>query len=87
MRYTKLNDFYVLDNHTGQKLDQKRTIQTLNKYESCLQHIKMQQFSEHIKKTNKEMEGSTTLDENGVLWRFTNGRWQAGCMIPKEMKK
>ena len=33
MRYSKLNDYYILDNHTGQKLDQKRTIRRLNKYE------------------------------------------------------
>ena len=32
-RYTRLNDYYVIDNYTGQKLDQKRLIQRLNKYE------------------------------------------------------
>ena len=36
-RYTKLNDFYILDTYTGQRLDQKRTIQRLNKYEYELQ--------------------------------------------------
>ena len=34
MRYTPLNDYYILDNYTGQKLDQKRTIRRLNKYEA-----------------------------------------------------
>ena len=38
-RYTKLNDYYILDNHTGQKLDQKRTIRRLNKYEVILDDI------------------------------------------------
>ena len=33
-RYTRLNDYYILDNYTGQKLDQKRTIRRLNKYEA-----------------------------------------------------
>ena len=32
-RYTRLNDYYILDNYTGQKLDQKRLIQRLNRYE------------------------------------------------------
>lgn len=35
-RYTRLNDYYILDNYTGQKLDQKRTIQRLNRYETVL---------------------------------------------------
>ena len=39
-RYTKLNDYYILDNHTGQKLDQKRTIIRLNKYENELNEVK-----------------------------------------------
>lgn len=38
-RYTKLNDYYILDNHTGQKLDQKRAIRRLNKYEVLLNDI------------------------------------------------
>ena len=37
MRYTKLNDYYIIDNYTGQKLNQKQTIQRLNKYETELQ--------------------------------------------------
>ena len=36
-RYTQLNQYYILDNYTGQRLDQKRTIQRLNKYEYELQ--------------------------------------------------
>ena len=36
-RYKRLNEYYILDNYTGQKLDQKRTIQRLNKYEIELQ--------------------------------------------------
>jgi len=41
-----------------------------------------------LKEIFQQLEGTTQLDENGVLWRFTNGRWQAGC-VPglKEMKK
>ena len=35
-RYTKLNDFYILDNYTGQKLNQNQTIRRLNKYDSML---------------------------------------------------
>ena len=33
MRYKRLNDYYIIDQYTGQKLDQKRTIKRLNKYE------------------------------------------------------
>ena len=36
-RYTRLNDFYIIDQYTGQKLDQKRTINRLNRYEHELQ--------------------------------------------------
>ena len=32
-RYTQLNQYYILDKYTGQKLDMKRTIQRLNRYE------------------------------------------------------
>ena len=32
-RYKRLNEYYILDNYTGQKLDMKRTIQRLNRYE------------------------------------------------------
>ena len=32
-RYTQLNQYYILYNYTGQKLDMKRTIQRLNRYE------------------------------------------------------
>ena len=35
-RYTQLNQYYVLDNYTGQKLDMTRVIQRLNKYETVL---------------------------------------------------
>ena len=35
-RYSPLNQYYILDNYTGQKLDMKRTIQRLNKYETVL---------------------------------------------------
>jgi hypothetical protein len=41
MRYQKLNDYYIEDTYTGQRLDQKRTIQRLNKYEHELQKTKM----------------------------------------------
>lgn len=36
MRYYKLNNEYIIDKYTGQKLDQTRTIQRLNKYETVL---------------------------------------------------
>jgi len=36
-RYTQLNQYYVLDNYTGQKLDMTRVIQRLNRYEYELQ--------------------------------------------------
>jgi len=36
-RYSPLNQYYILDNYTGQKLDMKRTIQRLNRYEHELQ--------------------------------------------------
>ena len=36
-RYTKLNDYYIIDNYTGQRLDQKQTINRLNQYEEELQ--------------------------------------------------
>ena len=36
-RYKRLNEYYILDNYTGQKLDMKRTIQRLNRYEHELQ--------------------------------------------------
>ena len=35
-RYTSLNNYYIQDNKTGQKLDQKRTIKRLNRYEHQL---------------------------------------------------
>ena len=35
-RYKRLNEYYILDNYTGQKLDMKRTIQRLNRYETVL---------------------------------------------------
>ena len=35
-RYKRLNEYYILDNYTGQKLDMKRTIQRLNRYETAL---------------------------------------------------
>ena len=36
-RYTQLNDYYIIDTYTGQKLNQKQTITRLNKYETELQ--------------------------------------------------
>lgn len=33
MRYERLNDYYVLDNITGEKLDQTKIIERLNDYE------------------------------------------------------
>ena len=38
-------------------------------------------MNEKLKEFHKQMEGKTTLDENGVLWRFTNGKWHAGCVL------
>ena len=35
-RYKRLNDYYIIDEYTGQKLDQTRVIQRLNKYETVL---------------------------------------------------
>ena len=32
-RYTRLNDYYIIDNMTGEKLDQKRVIERLNNYD------------------------------------------------------
>ena len=32
-RYKRLNQYYILDNYTGQKLDMTRVIQRLNRYE------------------------------------------------------
>ena len=43
-RYTQLNQYYILDNYTGQKLDQKRTIQRLNRYE-----VELRKETEEIK--------------------------------------
>lgn len=40
MRYKRLNDYYIIDKCTGQKLDQKRTIIRLNKYENELREVK-----------------------------------------------
>ena len=39
-RYTKLNNYYVLDNYTGQKLTMTDTINRLNQYERLLQEIR-----------------------------------------------
>ena len=36
-RYTRLNQYYILDRYTGQKLNQNNTIRRLNKYETELQ--------------------------------------------------
>lgn len=36
MRYHKLNEEYIIDKYTGQRLDQTRTIQRLNRYETVL---------------------------------------------------
>ena len=36
-RYIKLNDFYILDQYTGQKLNQNNAIRRLNSYENILQ--------------------------------------------------
>ena len=35
-RYIRLNDFYILDQYTGQKLNQNNTIRRLNRYEEAL---------------------------------------------------
>jgi hypothetical protein len=36
MRYIKLNEHYILDKYTGQKLNQNNAIRRLNKYEEAL---------------------------------------------------
>ena len=38
-RYTQLNQYYIQDNKTGQKLDQKRTIKRLNRYETQINEL------------------------------------------------
>ena len=40
MRYEKLNDFYIQDNYTGQKLTLQKSIKRLNQYEQILQEIR-----------------------------------------------
>ena len=45
-RYTQLNQYYVLDNYTGQNLDMTRVIQRLNKYETILR--KENQMEENL---------------------------------------
>ena len=36
MRYQQINQYYIEDTYTGQKLDQKQTINRLNQYETQL---------------------------------------------------
>lgn len=40
MRYQQINDFYIEDKYTGQKLNQNDTIERLNQYERILQEIR-----------------------------------------------
>ena len=53
-RYRQLNDYYIEDTYTGQKLDQKRTIRRLNQYETILQ----KEFNEEA--LNESIESNTT---------------------------
>ena len=46
-RYIKINDYYIEDQYTGQKLDQKRTIKRLNKYEAILNDINKNETEIH----------------------------------------
>ena len=43
MRYEKLNEYYIEDKYTGQKLNQTDTIKRLNTYEQVLQEIRKQE--------------------------------------------
>jgi len=38
-RYKRLNDYYIIDEYTGQKLNQNNTIRRLNRYETIVQEI------------------------------------------------
>ena len=40
MRYQQINQYYIEDTYTGQKLDQKQTINRLNQYEHELTKTK-----------------------------------------------
>ena len=53
-RYRQLNDYYIEDTYTGQKLDQKRTIRRLNQYETILQ----KEINEEA--LNESIESNTT---------------------------
>ena len=46
-RYKRLNDYYIIDEYTGQKLDQKRIINRLNKYEAILNDINKNETEIH----------------------------------------
>jgi len=39
MRYERTNDYYIEDKYTGQKLNQKDSVERLNQYERILQEI------------------------------------------------
>lgn len=40
MRYTRLNEHYILDTYTGMKLNQKDTLERLNRYEDLINLLK-----------------------------------------------
>ena len=40
MRYEQINEYYIQDNYTGQKLTQTDSINRLNQYERLLQEIR-----------------------------------------------
>ena len=48
-RYTRLNQYYILDRYTGQKLNQNNAIRRLNSYENILQ-----KETEEVIQWNKE---------------------------------
>lgn len=39
-RYEPINDYYIEDKYTGQKLNQKETVERLNQYEIILQDLR-----------------------------------------------
>lgn len=40
MRYKRLNEHYILDTYTGMKLNQKDTLERLNRYEDLINLLK-----------------------------------------------
>ena len=38
-------------------------------------------LQDFINQMNEEMEGTIHVDENGLRWRFHNGRWEGMCTV------